>query len=275
MDDQDQQRHDHDPAADPEEGAEEARQQADDQEAHARILRGVEDRLARLRSEPGRAAVLLDVDGTLAPIVALPELAAVPEETREEVRRLAGRYALVAAVSGRAGSDAERLVGVEGVVYVGVHGLELAPEAERWREVLRPFAAGEWPWLEDKGLTVAFHWRGAPDEEAARRELEAIAARAAEAGLEARWGRKVLELRPPVEADKGTAVRALLAERGLERALYAGDDTTDLDAFRGLDGLELAVRVAVASPEGPPGLREAADVVVDSPAELLELLGTL
>ena len=219
--------------------------------------------------------MLLDVDGTLAPIVARPEMATVPEETREEVRRLAERYGLVAAVSGRTGSEAERLVGVDGVVYVGVHGLELAPEADPWREALRPFAAERWPWLEDKGLTVAFHWREAPDEAEARRELEVIAARAAETGLEARWGRKVLELRPPVEADKGTAVRALLAERGLERALYAGDDTTDLDAFRGLDGLELAVRVAVASPEGPLELRDAADLVVESPAELLELLRTL
>ena len=219
--------------------------------------------------------MLLDVDGTLAPIVARPEMATVPEETREEVRRLAERYGLVAAVSGRTGSEAERLVGVDGVVYVGVHGLELAPEADPWREALRPFAAERWPWLEDKGLTVAFHWREAPDEDEARRELEVIAARAAEAGLEARWGRKVLELRPPVEADKGTAVRALLAERGLERALYAGDDTTDLDAFRGLDGLELAVRVAVASLEGPLELRDAADLVVESPAELLELLRTL
>ena len=68
---------------------------------------------------------------------------------------------------------------------------------------------------------------------------------------------------------------ALLAERRLERALYAGDDTTDLDAFRGLDGLELSIRVAVASAEGPPELREAADLVVASPAELLELLRTL
>jgi trehalose 6-phosphate phosphatase len=273
--DQNQQRHDDDPAADTEEGAEEPGHEADDEEAHRRILRGVEDRLTRLRSEPGRAAVLLDVDGTLAPIVARPELATVPEETREEVRRLAGRYALVAAVSGRPGAEAARLLGVEGIVYVGVHGLELAPEAERWRETLRPFAREEWPWLEDKGLTVAFHWREAPDEEEARLELEAVAERARTAGLEARWGRKVLELRPPVEADKGTAVRALLAERRLERALYAGDDTTDLDAFRGLDGLELAVRVAVASPEGPAELREAADLVVDSPAALLDLLRKL
>jgi trehalose 6-phosphate phosphatase len=235
----------------------------------------VEDALARLSEDPALAAVLLDVDGTLAPIVARPELAEVPAETRVEVERLAERYALVACISGRSGEDARRLVGVEGVVYVGVHGLELAPEAERWRETLRPFAQLEWPWLEDKGLTVALHWRESPDEQAARAELESIAERAEEAGLEARWGRKVLELRPPVEADKGTAVRALLKERGLWRALYAGDDTTDLDAFRGLDELEVAVRVAVASAEAPPGLRDAADVVVTSPAELLELLRRL
>jgi trehalose 6-phosphate phosphatase len=235
----------------------------------------VEDALARLSEDPALAAVLLDVDGTLAPIVARQELAQVPRETRAEVERLAERYALVACISGRSGEDARRLVGVEGVVYVGVHGLELAPEAERWRETLRPFAQLEWPWLEDKGLTVALHWREAPDEQPARAELESIAERAGEAGLEARWGRKVLELRPPVRADKGTAVRALLKERGLQRALYAGDDTTDLDAFRGLDGLELAVRVAVASAEAPPGLRDAADVVVASPAELLELLRSL
>jgi trehalose 6-phosphate phosphatase len=219
--------------------------------------------------------VLLDVDGTLAPIAARPELAEVPEETRAELRRLVGRYALVACVSGRTGADAERLVGAQGIVYIGVHGLELAPEAERWREVLRPFAGFEWPWLEDKGLTVAFHWREAEDEEAARAELAAVAERAQEVGLEARWGRMVLELRPPVDADKGTAVRTLLQERGLRRALYAGDDTTDLDAFRGLDGLELAVRVAVASDEAPPGLSEAADLVVGSPAEMLALLRRL
>jgi trehalose 6-phosphate phosphatase len=235
----------------------------------------VEDALARLSEDPALAAVLLDVDGTLAPIVARPELAEVPAETRAEVARLAERYALVGCISGRSGDEARRLVGVEGVVYVGVHGLELAPEADRWRETLRPFARLEWPWLEDKGLTVALHWREAADEQAARAELEGIAERAEATGLEARWGRKVLELRPPVEADKGTAVRALLEERGLRRALYAGDDTTDLDAFRGLDGLEVAVRVAVASAEAPPVLREAADLIVASPAELLELLRRL
>jgi trehalose 6-phosphate phosphatase len=70
-------------------------------------------------------------------------------------------------------------------------------------------------------------------------------------------------------------VRHLLAETGLQRALYAGDDTTDLNGFDALDGLDVAVRVAVTSPEGPPDLARRADVVVASPAAFLELLRAL
>jgi trehalose 6-phosphate phosphatase len=231
--------------------------------------------LAPLLEAPAEAAILLDVDGTLAPIVARPELAAVPEETRVQLRRLVGKYALVACVSGRTGADAARVVGVEGPVYVGVHGLELAPEAERWRGPLHEFAASvEWP-VEDKGLAIVFHYRGAEDEHAALAELRGVAARATALGLDARFGRKVLEVRPPIPADKGTAVRGLLEERNLVRALYAGDDTTDLDAFAGLDGLEASVRIAIASAEGPPELTEAADLVLAGPPELLLLLERL
>jgi trehalose 6-phosphate phosphatase len=87
----------------------------------------------------------------------------------------------------------------------------------------------------------------------------------------------VLEIRPPVEADKGTAVRALLAESAASRALYAGDDTTDLDAFAGLasTGLDRFVRIAVVSDEAPPGLAESADLVVGSPMEMAALLARL
>jgi trehalose 6-phosphate phosphatase len=235
----------------------------------------VNELLRRFAEDPRQAAVLLDVDGVLAPIAPRPEDAAVPPDTRAELERLAASYALVACVSGRTSADAERIVGVAGIVYVGSHGLELAPEAEQWRERLHRFGqAADWP-VEDKGLTVSFHYRGAEDEQAARERLERVAEAARAEGLLARFGRKVLELRPPIEADKGTAVRALLAERGLRRGLYAGDDTTDLDGFRGLDGLDVAVRVAVASAEGPPELKGAADLVVDGPGELLELLRTL
>src|SRR5207244_1564397 len=110
------------------------------------------DSLSRLAEEPERAAILLDVDGVLAPIVARPEDARVPDETRAELRRIHGRYGLVACVSGRAGEDARRIVGVAELIYVGNHGLELEPESAEWEERLRRFVADVgWPATEDKG----------------------------------------------------------------------------------------------------------------------------
>ena len=233
------------------------------------------DRLAELARAPERAAILLDVDGVLAPIVPLPDDASVPAETQQELRRLAGRYALLACISGRAGDDARRVVGVDELVYVGEHGLELEPDSARWSEVLNRFAdAPGWP-LERKRLTLSLHYRVAPDPAAAESLLRQVEARARDEGLVPKWGRMVLELRPPIAAHKGTAVARLLGDRGLRRALYAGDDTTDLDAFRALEDLELGVRVAVASAEGPSELAAVADVVVDSPAEMRELLRRL
>ncbi len=233
------------------------------------------DPLARLAAEPRRAAILLDVDGTLAPIVERPDEARVPEETRRELARLASSYALVACISGRAGADVERLVGVSGVAVVGEHGLELAPEAEGWAERIATFAAGvDWP-AERKPLSLTFHFRCADDEAAARAYLTQVEAAARDEGLVPRWGRMVLEVRPPVDANKGTAVEALLHRAAVSRALYAGDDTTDLDAFAGLADLELGVRVAVDSPEAPRALLEAADIVVVGTDGVLELLRAL
>ena len=233
------------------------------------------DALARLAAAPSEAAIFLDLDGVLAPIVERPEDATVPPETRAEVERLAGRYGLVAVVSGRDGEDARTRLGVGGVVYVGSHGLELNPAAEAWARRLHDFAATvPWP-VESKRLTISFHYRDADDERAAVATLDEVAARARDEGFTARYGRKVLEILPPIDADKGTAVRHLLRDAGVRKALYAGDDTTDLDGFRALDGLELAVRVAVASSEGPAALGEAADLVVDGPGAFLALLRRL
>jgi trehalose 6-phosphate phosphatase len=234
-----------------------------------------DDQLRLLAAEPGRAAVLLDVDGTLVPIAARPEDAQVPEQARRELARLAGRYALVACVSGRPGSEVERMVGVTGVAVVGEHGLELEPDAAAWADRVAEFARGvDWP-SERKPLSVSFHFRRADDEAAARAYLTRVAAAAEAEGLVPRWGRMVLEVRPPVAADKGTAVAALVARAGTRRALYAGDDRTDVDAFRGLDGLELGIRVAVGSAEAPPELLAAADVVVDGTDGVLDLLRRL
>jgi trehalose 6-phosphate phosphatase len=229
--------------------------------------------LERLAAEPRHAGLFLDFDGVLAPIVPRPADATVPEETRAELERLVSRYALVAVVSGRAGDDVRRRLHVDGVVCIGSHGLEIDPEAERWRPRILAFAAETgWADTERKGLTVSFHYRNAEDETAAVRALEVVADRAREEGFQARFGRKVLEVLPPLGSNKGVAVRRLLEDAGLRRALVAGDDTTDLDSFRAVDGLEVAVRVAVVAEESPAALGEEADVVVGSTGEFLDLL---
>jgi trehalose 6-phosphate phosphatase len=255
--------------------------------------------LARLREEPVRAAILTDVDGTLAPIVPRPDEAAVPARATELLRELSERYRLVGCVSGRRAEEARRLVGVEGIAYAGNHGLELLlPGEEGLRfdpslegregdaaDFVAELGAGALVEaglrLEDKGPIQALHWRGAEDDRAAEAHAREIGAAAGRAGLELRWGRKVLELRPPGGGGKDAAVAALLATNGVTAATYAGDDRTDLDAFRRLreleqDGeLETAVCVGIVSTEGPSEIAEEADLTVDSPAGWLALLEAL
>jgi trehalose-phosphatase len=234
--------------------------------------------LERLRSAPGEAGLFLDFDGVLAPIVTHPDDAYPPEETRDELRRLVERYALVGVISGRAGDDVRDRVDVGGIVYVGSHGLELNHEAERWRQPLLDFASSA-PWqpsnTENKGLSLAFHYRDATDEPAAVRALEEIAEHARDEGFVSRFGRKVLEVLPPIGSNKGTAVRHLLEGADIKRALVAGDDTTDIDAFRAVDEFECAVRVAVMSPESPSLLRDSAEICVEGTGEFLKLLQRL
>ena len=234
--------------------------------------------LEHVTAAPDEAAIFLDFDGVLAPIVARPEDAYPPPETRAELARLVGRYPLVAVVSGRAGDDVRERVAVDGIVYVGSHGLELDRQADRWRRQIVDFA-GAAPWppseIELKGLSVAFHYRYREDEQAAVLELEQLAALAHGEGLVARFGRKVLEVLPPVGSNKGTAVRHLLDGAGLRRALVAGDDVTDLDAFRAVEELEHKIRVAVLADESPSLLADHSELVLASTGEFLELLRRL
>lgn len=252
--------------------------------------------LEPLRERPERAAVLTDVDGTLAPIVERAGDAAVPAAAREALAALTGRYAVVGCISGRQAAEARRLVGLDGIAYAGNHGLELMlpgdPEprpdpslAGREREAAEFLAGldgGRLPAaglrLEDKGPIQALHWRGAEDEAGAERRAREIAVEAGRAGLEPRWGRKVLELRPVGGGGKEAAVGSLLAGDGFDRAVYAGDDRTDLDAFRRLRELResgelaAAVCVGVVSAEAPEELAQEADVTVDGPEGWLRVL---
>jgi trehalose-phosphatase len=252
--------------------------------------------LAPLRADPARAAILTDVDGTLAPIAARAEEAAVPVAAREALARLSERYGLVGCVSGRQAEEARRLVGLDGLAYAGNHGLELllpGDEAPRpdpslaGREMeAADFIAGldlehlraAGLRLEDKGPIQALHWRGTEDENHAEGRAHEIAAEGGRAGLEPRWGRKVLELRPVGGGGKDAAVASLLAGGQLRAAVYAGDDRTDLDAFRrlrelGAEGeLGTAACVGIVSPEAPPELPEESDLIVDGPEGWLTIL---
>jgi trehalose 6-phosphate phosphatase len=255
--------------------------------------------LAPLTADPGRAAVFCDIDGVLAEIVARAEDAQVRKETALLLGRLARRYGCVACVSGRSATEARRLVGVGGIAYAGSHGAELLePGAARprtnpaflsWEGRVKAFVAErDNPDLralrvriEDKGPIVALHWRGAPDEDAARARVEDLAGEAEAAGLATHWGRKVLELRPPVPFDKGQAVRDLVELSGVRTALFGGDDTTDLDAFDALAALveegtlDAGLLVGVRSEEGPPAIVERADVVVDGVEGFAQVLAVL
>jgi trehalose 6-phosphate phosphatase len=256
--------------------------------------------VAPLGEAPDRAALLFDLDGTLAPIVDRPEDASVPHRTRELIGRIARRYGLCGVVSGRQALEARRILDLPELTYIGNHGFELlrpgatgpepAPALEGREGDAAGFAAELDPGrladaglrTEDKAAIVALHWRGARDPGAA----EAVAARIGEeaeaAGLHTHRGRMVLELRPAVEIDKGIGLRALLeAEPGIEAAFYAGDDRTDADGFRALaemaaaGDLERAVRVAVVSPETPDEVPEAADVTVAGPEGFVAVLEAL
>ncbi len=281
--------------------------------------------LEPLRSDPSHAAVLLDIDGTLAPIVRHADDAHVPEATRTLLIEIAKRYGVVACVSGRRAQAARQIVAIGSIAYIGNHGgellrpgatrVELDPELESWSERVCEFAARVFSRehrslrirTEDKQTIAAFHWRGVPDEDAAAAAMRELAAQAQQEGFVVHWGRKVLEVRPPVALDKGIGVTALLsAPQGVDgvdgflgaldgpnaggaavdgqrftAAIYVGDDTTDVDAFRALRALEhsgvlrSAVCAAVSSEETPPELVREADLTIDGTSGVRGLLEAL
>jgi trehalose 6-phosphate phosphatase len=247
--------------------------------------------LQPLVDAPARAALFVDFDGSLAPIVLDPAAATALPAARAALARLAPHLGLVAVVSGRPASFLRDALALDRVQYVGTYGLERIVDGEVvLDERARPYldaiaraaddAEAALPGLrvERKGdVAVTVHWRDQPErgEAAARWASEAAPRLGLEAPLR---GRMAVELRPPVPVDKGTVVTGLA--RGMHAAAFAGDDVGDLPAFAALQGLvdrgELAhaASIGVASVESPPDVH-AADVVVDGPAGLAALLDAL
>jgi trehalose 6-phosphate phosphatase len=241
----------------------------------------------------GRLVLLLDFDGTLAPIVERPERAAIPPATRAALDRLRALPGVEAAVvSGRGLADARARAKLGEIAYAGNHGMEiegpgverLHPGAAAARPLLERAAARieaglagiEGAFLEDKGLTLSVHFRLAPErEEDVRRVVEEAAG--GEPRLKVTRGKMVLEVRPRVEWDKGRAVLFLLEHLRPPAGapvLYLGDDATDEDAFRALSGWR-AEGEGVLVAEEPPPAGSAARSFVRSPEEVGALFGAL
>ena len=241
--------------------------------------------LAPLLQRPGRSAVLLDFDGTLSPIVDAPADARPLEGAIDVLAVLARRFAVVAVVSGRPVEFLAPFV-PDAVVVSGLYGLEVLrggrrtdhPGAAAWRAVVdevtqRSVTDGPAGMVvESKGLSLTLHYRTRPDLE--HPVAGWASAQAARSGLVVRPARMSVELHPPIAADKGSAVDDLA--HGVESVCFVGDDRGDLPAFDALDRLEergvAAVRVAVASDEVPGALVDRADLVVDGPSAVLDVL---
>ena len=206
--------------------------------------------LETLAADPGRSGLVLDFDGVLAPIVADPTTSAMPDRVARSLARLAGGLGLVAVISGRPVGFLEDRVKAPGVPLLGSYGMEqswdgvrsITPEAAQWlgpvREAARALqeqVAG-WPGVgvEEKSVSVAVHWRQAPDRAAAAEHVRQVMARVSDqTGLRLEPGKLVEELRPPINVDKGSAISALLAaHQDLTAFAYAGDDLGDIPALQ-------------------------------------------
>lgn len=206
------------------------------------------------------------------------------EGAREVLGTLVERYRVVAIVTGRRSEEIAAMLDVPGVRLLGVYGLEDG-EHERVSEALLErvrSAARVVPvaWVEDKGAAAAVHYRAAPDHVAAREALTRRLAPLADAeGMELVQGKMVLELMPTDRPRKGGAALRLADELGLHGVLFAGDDVADLEAFDALGRLAsrgaLVIRVAVRGAETPVALLDHADVVVEGPLGLVDLLRAL
>jgi trehalose 6-phosphate phosphatase len=246
---------------------------------------------------PETAGLFLDFDGTLSEIVTIPGEARPYPGALALLEKLARRLGLLAIVSGRSARELLAWLGPDIEIW-GVHGAErvvdgsvvLSETAATYADLMASVKKEateaiaqldlEGVVVEDKGVMVGLHFRAAAKPDEARTRLDELAAElTARHGLARAGGRLAYELRPPIAFSKAAVVLDRTRELGLSAAGFVGDDRVDLPGFDALDRLAEeglhTLRVAVDSPEAPPELLERADVVVQGPAGVLELLSPL
>jgi len=250
------------------------------------------DALTALAADPAASGLILDFDGVLAPIVADPGTSALPAPVAASLERLAARLGLLAVLSGRPAAFLADRVRLPGAALLGSYGIEriqdgerqLDPAAEPWlgpveaagRELARLLAGQPGIRVERKSVSVAVHWRQAPDPHAAADQGRQVTSRiAAGTGLRLEPGKLVEELRPPVDVDKGSAVAGLLAGSSLAAAAYAGDDLGDIPALRAVREAGGYALVVDHGAETDPRLIELADQVFSGTGEFAGWLASL
>lgn len=235
-----------------------------------------------------RVGIVTDFDGTLSPIVPNPPDAKPTPRNRELLQKLHGYLTLVAVVSGRAAADVRERAGLPELVYAGNHGLErwqagqvvVAPAVQPYITNVQAAIAAIQPQIEDgmmvedKGATISVHYRNAADPEAAQAKFAPIFQQvAADNDLRLFEGRRIFELRPPLEMNKGTIFKQLVEEYALQSAVYIGDDTTDADALKMARTLReantcYALGVGVEADDTPSVVVESSDVLVSGVSDV-------
>lgn len=249
--------------------------------------------LVELAMSASPRGVMSDIDGTISRIAEHPDSATVEPAARDALDRLARRVDLVAAVSGRAARDALAMVGSQELVYAGNHGMEVwragllqqsrrasthAPRVDELIRRLRDDVTIDGVYFENKDLTASIHVRGTADPDEAERTVLVAAERLAnELDLRVTRGRMVIEIRPPVDISKGTAVVELVEDYQLRGLVFFGDDMTDVDAFHSLRTLRQETgahlySIGVTREQTPPEIRESADALVSDVDGVVEAL---
>jgi trehalose 6-phosphate phosphatase len=240
--------------------------------------------------------LIFDVDGTIAEIAPTAEAVKVTPRCKKHLRSLVKRLPLMAAISGRLTKVLRRLVGVDGVVYYGNHGLErwfkghieIRSSAQGYVgkttaviKELSPLLLPLGVVFEDKGAGLVFHYRTLPNREKVRETiLKEISRSPAAQSFKVDQARAVIELRPPLEVSKGSVLRELIESYHLKAAVYMGDDVSDIDAFdtmralsRGAEFQGLAL--GVVGEETPPNVAERANLLLRGVSEVEAFLGWL
>jgi len=254
------------------------------------------DKVAHRLKSANHILLLSDYDGTLTPIVDKPELAVLSQEIKKLLRKLAkNRRYTVGIISGRALADLKSKVDLEDIIYAGNHGLEiegfgssfLEPIAEEMRPFLKMLNQAlsatlrgiKGAFVEDKGLTVSVHYRLVDDTEEGRVKdtfRKVTDSLHVMGKIKITQGKKVYEIRPPVDWDKGKSIAWLMAKckefkgRGKALPIYLGDDLTDEDGFKVIernDGISIFV--------GEESLQSAARYFLKSPEEVTQFLKML